>query len=365
MRTLVVTNDFPPRPGGIQAYVHSLAVRLGDVVVYASSWKGAEAFDAAQPFPVVRAGTSVLLPTPAALREARAVAAAEHCDRVWFGAAAPLGLLAKGLGLPAVASTHGHEIAWARLPALRQVLRRVGRDVDALTCLGDYTGSRLASVMAAPFTRLPPGVDTTVFRPGLGEQVRTELGLAGRPVVVCVSRLVPRKGQDVLVRALPLVQQRVPDAALLLVGGGPQATTLRQLAASLGVAYDVVMTGSVPWQDLPAYHGAGDVFAMPCRSRFGGLEVEGLGIVFLEASACGKPVVVGRSGGAPDAVRDGDTGHLVDGTSVADVADRTASLLEDPARAAAMGAAGRSWVEREWQWDVLAARLRDLLLSLG
>ena len=366
MRTLVVTNDFPPRPGGIQAFVHSLAVRqpADEVVVYASSWKGAAAFDADQPFPVVRADTSVLLPTRRALREARALA--RECDRVWFGAAAPLGLLARGIGLPSVASTHGHELAWARLPALRQVLQKVGRDVDALTCLGDYTGSRLAEVMTAPFTRLPPGVDTELFRPGAGgEEVRRRLGLTDRPVVACVSRLVPRKGQDVLIRALPLVQQRVPDAALLLVGGGPHGPRLRELAASLGVADDVVMTGSVPWEELPAHHDAADVFAMPCRSRYAGLEVEGLGIVFLEASACGKPVVVGRSGGSPDAVRDGETGLLVDGTSVREVADAVASLLEDPARAAAMGAAGRAWVERDWQWDVLGARLRDLLAGLS
>ena len=364
MRTLVVTNDFPPRPGGIQAYVHSLVTRMGDAVVYASSWKGAAAFDAEQPFPVVRASTS--LPPRGALREARAVAEAEGCDRVWFGAAAPLGMLARGLGLPSVASTHGHEIAWARLPVLRQVLQRVGRDVDALTALGDYTRTRLEPVMRAPFTNVPPGVDTTMFRPGSGgDEVRRRLGLTDRPVVVCVSRLVPRKGQDVLVRALPLVQQRVPDAALLLVGGGPHAPKLRELAAAEGVADDVVMTGSVPWEELPAHHDAGDVFAMPCRSRFGGLEVVGLGIVFLEASACGKPVVAGRSGGSPDAVRDGETGHLVDGTSVAEVADRVASLLEDPARAAAMGAAGRAWVERDWQWDVLAERMRALLASVG
>ena len=367
MRTLVVTNDFPPRPGGIQAYVHSLAVRQpeGEVVVYASSWKGDAVFDAAQPFPVVRAKTSVLLPTRGALREARSIASTEGCERVWFGAAAPLGLLARGIGLPSVASTHGHEIAWARLPVLRQVLQKVGRDVDALTSLGDYTGARLAEVMRAPFTKLPPGVDTTVFRPGLGATVRAELGLADRPVVVCVSRLVPRKGQDVLIRALPLVQQRIPDAALLLVGGGPFAPRLRELAASVGVADDVVMTGSVPWETLPAYHDAGDVFAMPCRSRYGGLEVEGLGIVFLEASACGKPVVAGRSGGSPDAVLDGETGLLVDGTDVGEVADRVSGLLADPAAAAAMGAAGRAWVERDWQWDALAERLRELLVGLG
>jgi phosphatidylinositol alpha-1,6-mannosyltransferase len=367
MRTLVVTNDFPPRAGGIQAFVHSLAVRqpAGEIVVYASSWKGAAAFDTQQPFPVVRHPTSLLLPTPDALRRVRSVARSEGCDRVWFGAAAPLGLLARGLGLSrAVASTHGHEVGWALLPGARQVLSKIGRDVDVVTYLGDYTRSRLAPALRGTrLEQLPSGVDTALFRPGAGgADVRKRHGLVDRPVIVCVSRLVPRKGQDVLIRALPLVQQRVPDAALLIVGGGPDAPRLRALAASVGVADDVVLTGSVPWEELPAHYDAGDVFAMPCRTRRAGLEVEGLGIVFLEASATGLPVVAGRSGGSPDAVLDGVTGHVVDGTSVAEVGVAVRDLLADPVRAAAMGAAGRAWVEAEWRWDVLAARLRELLV---
>jgi phosphatidyl-myo-inositol dimannoside synthase len=179
--------------------------------------------------------------------------------------------------------------------------------------------------------------------------------------VVCVSRLVPRKGQDVLIRALPEVRRRVPGAVLLLVGGGPDAPRLHRLAAEHGVADAVVLTGSVPWEELPAHYDAGDVFAMPCRTRHGGLEVEGLGIVFLEASATGLPVVAGRSGGSPDAVLDGRTGTVVDGRRVAEVAGAVADLLADQDRARAVGAAGRQWVEREWQWDVLAHRLRGLL----
>jgi phosphatidylinositol alpha-1,6-mannosyltransferase len=366
MRTLVVTNDFPPRPGGIQAFVHSLASRQpeGEVIVYAPAWKRAEAFDRAQGFPVVRHPTSLMLPTPDVLRRARAVAAAEGCDRVWFGAAAPLGLLAPRLGLSrAVASTHGHEVGWALLPGARQVLSRIGRGVDVVTYLGDYTRSRLATaVPPAKLERLPSGVDTEIFRPGCGgSEIRARHGLSDRPVVVCVSRLVPRKGQDVLIRALPRVQAAVPGAALLLVGGGPDAARLHRLAAEHGVADDVVLTGSVPWEELPAHYDAGDVFAMPCRTRRAGLEVEGLGIVFLEASATGLPVVAGRSGGSPDAVLDGSTGVVVDGTSVAAVAAQVGALLADRERAAAMGAAGRDWVEREWRWDVLAGRLRGLL----
>jgi phosphatidylinositol alpha-1,6-mannosyltransferase len=305
-----------------------------------------------------------MLPEPRVLNRARAIAASEGCDRVWFGAAAPLGLLAKPLRLRrSVASTHGHEVGWAALPGARQVLRRIGRDVDVVTYLGEYTRSRLAPVMPR-LERLPSGVDTELFRPGAGgDDVRRRHGLSDRSVVVCVSRLVPRKGQDVLIRALPAIRARVPDAALLCVGGGPYLPTLQRLARETGVTDSVVLTGSVPWEELPAHYDAGDVFAMPCRTRRGGLDVEGLGIVFLEASATGLPVVAGRSGGSPDAVLDGTTGALVDGTSVEQVADAVAGLLEDPDRRARMGAAGRAWVEREWRWDVLAERLRELLAT--
>jgi phosphatidyl-myo-inositol dimannoside synthase len=367
VRTLLVSNDFPPRPGGIQAMLHGLAVRQpeGELVVYAPAWEGAEAFDAVQPFPVVRHPTSLMLPTPDVLRRARQVAAAEGCDRVWFGAAAPLGLLARPLGLArAVATTHGHEAGWAVLPGARSVLRRIARDVDVVTYLGEFTRRRIAAAVGPEvrLERLPSGVDTAVFRAGAGgDGVRRRLGLSDRPVVVCVSRLVPRKGQDVLIRALPEVRRRVPGAVLLLVGGGPDAPRLHRLAAEHGVADAVVLTGSVPWEELPAYYDAGDVFAMPCRTRHGGLEVEGLGIVFLEASATGLPVVAGRSGGSPDAVLDGRTGTVVDGRRVAEVAGAVADLLADQDRARAVGAAGRQWVEREWQWDVLAHRLRGLL----
>jgi phosphatidylinositol alpha-1,6-mannosyltransferase len=191
--------------------------------------------------------------------------------------------------------------------------------------------------------------------------VRARYGLTGRPVIVCVSRLVPRKGQDMLIRALPAIRRRVPGTALLLVSGGPYRKRLERLAAEQGVASDVVFTGSVPWAELPAHYSAGDVYAMPCRTRAAGLDVEGLGIVYLEASATGLPVVAGDSGGAPDAVLDGETGYVVGGRDVAALADRLAGLLSDPARAKAMGAAGRAWVEREWRWEKQAARMATLL----
>ncbi|MFG2055749.1 glycosyltransferase family 4 protein [Micromonospora sp. NPDC048930] len=370
-RTLLITNDFPPRPGGIQSFVHHLAVRqpAGSVVVYASSWRGAAKFDADQPFEVIRERTKVLLPTPLVARRAARLARAYDCDTVWFGAAAPLGLLAAGLrrraGIRrAVALTHGHEVGWAALPGARSALRRIGRGVDVTTYLGEYTRVRLARVLdgVTELRRLAPGVDVDTYHPSVdGERVRLRLGLADRPVVVCVSRLVPRKGQDMLIRAMPEIRRRVPDAALLIVGGGPYRATLEKLARQTGVERDVVFTGSVPSAELPAHYAAGDVYAMPCRTRNRGLDVEGLGIVYLEASATGLPVVAGDSGGAPDAVREGETGYVVRGRDVAQLADRVATLLADRDLARQLGAAGRAWVEKEWRWETQADRMAALL----
>ncbi|MFI5491969.1 glycosyltransferase family 4 protein [Actinoplanes sp. NPDC051859] len=369
-RTLLVTNDFPPRPGGIQQFVHNLAVRQpgGSVVVYASSWRGAAKFDAEQPFEVVREKTGVLLPTPAVARRAAEIARSHDCDSVWFGAAAPLGLLAGGLrkrtGITrAVALTHGHEIGWAALPGARHLLRRIARDNDVVTYLTEFQRVRLDRALhgLTSLQRLTPGVDIDAYHPEVdGSAVRARHGLSDRPVVVCVSRLVPRKGQDMLIRAMPQIRRRVPGAALLIVGGGPYREKLQALARSEDVESDVVFTGTVPWEDLPAHYAAGDVYAMPCRTRSAGLDVEGLGIVYLEASATGLPVLAGDSGGAPDAVRDGETGYVVGGRDVPAIADRLAGLLADPAAARRMGAAGRAWVEREWRWETKAAELTRL-----
>lgn len=378
-KTLIVTNDFPPRPGGIQAFLHNMALRLDPerLVVYASTWKrgreGAEAtaaFDAEQPFTVVRDRTTMLLPTPAATRRAVGLLREHGCTSVWFGAAAPLGLMAPALRKAGaerlVATTHGHEAGWAQLPAARQLLRRIGESTDTITYLGEYTRSRIASALtpaaAERMVQLPPGVDEKTFHPSSGgDAIRARLGLADRPVVVCVSRLVPRKGQDTLVLAMPRILAAEPDAVLLIVGGGPYEKELRKLARETGVADSVRFTGAVPWAELPAHYGAGDVFAMPCRTRRGGLDVEGLGIVYLEASATGLPVVAGDSGGAPDAVLDGETGWVVRGGSPEEAADRIVVLLGDAELRRRMGERGREWVEEKWRWDLLAERLKTLL----
>jgi phosphatidylinositol alpha-1,6-mannosyltransferase len=375
-RVLIVTNDFPPRRGGIQSFVHVLASRLpeGSVTVYAPSWDGAVAFDSRQPFPVIRHPTSLMLPVPSVGRRGGRILHEYSCDTVLFGAAAPLGLLASSLRRAGarriVALTHGHEAGWAALPGARALLRRIGDSVDVMTYLGEYFRARLARALspqaAARMERLAPGVDTAAFRPGAGgEAIRQRLGIGrDRPVVVCVSRMVPRKGQDTLIRAWPRVLASAPGKpVLLLVGDGPYRAELSRLAQRIGVADSIRFTGPVPWEELPAYYDAGDVFAMPCRTRRRGLDVEGLGIVYLEASATGLPVIGGDSGGAPDAIINGETGYVVPGRDATGVAERIIELLSDPAGAAAMGEKGMAWVEREWRWSLVARRLTEILAS--
>ena len=376
-RVLLVTNDFPPRRGGIQSYLENLVTNLvvagrHELTVYAPKWKGANEFDAhaaSVGYEVVRHPTTLMIPEPSVAVRMRRLIHRTDADAVWFGAAAPLALLtplARDAGAGRViASTHGHEVGWSMLPVARSALRRIGDATDVVTFISHYTRSRFASAFGpdAALERLSPGVDTDRFQPDsvARAELRARYGLGSRPVVVCVSRLVPRKGQDMLIRALPAIRERVDGTALVIVGGGPHRDALRRLANDFGVAEHVVFTAGVPAEELPAHHAMADVFAMPCRTRGAGLDVEGLGIVYLEASATGVPVVAGRSGGAPESVRDGDTGIVVDGWDVGAIAAAVGDLLADPDRATAMGAEGRRWVVSEWQWATKAQRLGELL----
>lgn len=369
-RTLWVTNDFPPRAGGIEAFIGELAGRLdpAGVRVLTARAPGGAAHDATLAYPVERVARRPLLPGPALLRRVRQAASTHRADVVVFGASWPLGELAGGLDLPTFALTHGHEAGMARI-GLGPVVRRVARHLDGVGVISRFTRAALDPWMAA-HTRmhdLPPGVDTGRFHPGVdGAGVRSRHGLAAdQPLVVCVSRLVPRKGADVLVEAWPRVRTRVPRAHLLLAGEGPMESRLRRQIARLGVGDAVTLGGAVGPGELPAVHAAADVFAMPCRTRLAGLDVEGLGIVYLEAQASGTPVVAGRSGGAPESVLDRETGLVVDGTSAASVGDAVSLLLASSDRGRAMGRAGRAFVERRYAWPVIAERFRGILADLA
>jgi phosphatidylinositol alpha-1,6-mannosyltransferase len=312
-----------------------------------------------------------MVPTPAITRRVVQTARDHGCDRVWFGAAAPLALMARTLREEAgierlVATTHGHEVWWSWLPGTRGALRRIGETTDVVTYLGEYCRAKIARPLTPAardrMRQLTPGVDDAVFHPGAGgDAVRAKHGLGDDPVIVCVSRMVSRKGQDTLVKALPAVLESIPSARLVLVGDGPARRRVERLVRRLGVGGSVVFAGRVPWVETPAYYDAGSVFCMPTRTRLFGLEPEALGICYLEAAATGLPVIAGDSGGAPDAVLDEVNGLVVDGRDVPAVARACVRFLLDDAQARAFGASGRAWVGRQWRWDDLALRLQDLL----
>jgi len=371
---LVITNDYPPRPGGIQTFIFEMVRRLpaDQVTVLTSNYAGAEEFDSANEWSVIRTKGQVLLPSRRTRKLAQDLVRQTGATEVVFGAAAPLGLLAKPLrkvGVSQIVSmSHGHEVGWASTPMTRGILRRIVANSDWFTYLGSYT---LAGIQKAArsqdftkFRQLTPAVDPSQFHPdrkSAGAELRASVGLADRPTIVCVSRLMARKGQDRLIEALPLIQQKVPNAALVIVGTGSYRKRLERLVGRVGVTNDVHFTGKVPQAELASWYGAGDVFAMPCRTRNAGWDVEGLGIVFLEASATGLAVVAGDSGGAPDAVQAGNTGVVVDGNNVESVAKVVGELLADPERSAVMGLAGRNWVEQSWTWDYSFKRLSTML----
>lgn len=368
-RTLVVTNDFPPRQGGIETFVSALCASLPAeaVAVHTASMPGDLAYDATLPYPVVRDRSHPLLPTRAVSQRVVRTFQEYGCDRVLFGAAAPLSLLAPALRRAGarriVGLTHGHETWWARVPAARSLLHRIGEVTDVLTYVSRWCRDRitpaLSAAAAARMMRLSPWVDTQRFRPGCGgAALRRRIDIAAqRPVLLCVARLTPRKGQDTLIRALPQLRDLVPDVLLVLVGGGPDRHRLERLARRSGVREAVLLAGPVPWSALPPWYDAADAFAMPCRTRRLGLEPEALGIVSLEAQACGLPVVVGDSGGAPETVIDGETGWVVDPRERGALAERCALAL----RGRVGGVRGRAWVEEQWSAPQTADTLRRLL----
>lgn len=370
MHLLVITNDFPPRVGGANAYVGELVRRLGPdtATVLTSAWPGDAAFDATFPHRVIRWPVHTLLPTPQVRREAARLVHEERPDLLLFGASLPLALIGVGirrrLGVPFATFTHGLELGAARVGPGRVFLRRVARAASLITVVSEWARDRLRPVIG-DLTRmevLPSGIDEHTFRLDVStDVVRSRHALGGGPVVCCVSRLVARKGHDQVIRILPHLADEWPHIRFLVVGPGSYEPRLRRLAARCGVAERVIFTGEVPYADLPAYFRVGDVFAMPCRSRFAGLENEALGAVYLQASAVGRPCIGGRVGGVPEAVRHERTGIVVDGRNAGEVEAAIRQLLHDPSRAEAMGRAGAAWVHGELTWDLLAERLRTML----
>jgi phosphatidylinositol alpha-1,6-mannosyltransferase len=369
LRTLWVTNDFPPRSGGIEQFVANLLGRMDpkSVRVITANYPGAAEHDDALDYEVVRVAPRPMLPMPWLAARVRAEAADHRADAVVFGAAWPLAELASSVPLPSVALTHGHEAGMSRVGAGPAVYHAL-RDVDAAGVISGYTATHLDRWIPSRTAvhHLPPGVDVARFNPDVsGAGVRRRYGIdADTPLALCLSRLVPRKGQDILIEAWPDILRQVPSARLLIAGTGPQEPTLRRRVTKLGLNASITFTGDLAWNDLPAFHTAADLFVMPCRTRMLGLDVEGLGIVYLEAQACGTPVIAGTSGGAPEAVLDGETGLVVDGRDVHAVALAVAQLLSDPARRQAMGAAGRAFVTQRYAWEVISQRFDQILADV-
>ena len=375
-KILCITNDFGPRAGGIETFVIGLLERTprGSVIVYTSYQRDSDAYDRKwlEDFgvEVIRDKSKLLLPTPRVARAVQALVRERQLTIALFGAAAPLGLLAKGIrkagATKIVALTHGHEVWWAKIWPFAWALKRIGNGVDTLTYLGEFTRRAISRSVskktAASMVRIAPGIDTTHFAPqdNLAE-LRSELDLNGKRLIVSVGRLVHRKGQDTLVEALPEILKSHPDAHLLFIGVGPHLEYIHKRAIQLGVLDHISFLGRARYQELPRLISLGEIFAMPSRSRLAGLEVEGLGIVYLEASACGLPIVGGIAGGAPDALIEGETGFAVDGRSAPEVARVINILLDDPARAKAMGERGRIWIKQEWEWKRWSSELNKLL----
>ena len=372
---LFVTNDFGPRAGGIETFVIGLIERrpFGQTIVYTSAQAGSEAYDQAWKanfgVTVIRDRAKILLPTPRVAQNLARIVKESNIQVAAFGAAAPLGLLSasmKRAGVrKTVALTHGHEVWWAKVFPFNCALRKIGTSVDSLTYLGEFTqqaiSKSLSKAAAQKMVKIAPGIDVDHFSPQDSTQLRKELKIDDKRVIVSVGRLVHRKGQDHLIQAMPEILKRVPDAHILMVGQGPYLSHLKKLVQELNLVDHVSFIGRIQYAQLPQYICAGDIFAMPSRSRFFGLEVEGLGIVYLEASACGLPVIAGSSGGAPDAVLVGVTGMVVDGENNQEIAAGAIKLLQDLPASKAMGLAGREWIIENWRWEIWSDRFNKLL----
>ena len=373
-KILLVTNDLGPRAGGIESFVLGLLERVepNSVVILTSKQKNSDLFDREllkkYGTVVIRDRSKILLPTPRTMRKAIKIMKEYQATTVWFGAAAPLALMAKQLrksgAKKIVALTHGHEVWWAKLPIFRSAIAKISRDVDTLTYLGDFTKNAMLPVISdtSKLVKIAPGIDVNHFSPSeIDLKLIEKYKLQNRRVIVSVGRLVHRKGQDKLIEAMPEVLKRYPDAVLLLVGQGPIKSMLEKLIRHHGLENSVIFAGRIQFADLPKYIQLGEIFAMPSRDRFFGLEVEGLGIVYLEASACGVPVIVGKSGGAPDAVIENKTGLTVDGTNPKEISEAVCKLLSDKKLAKQMGEEGRKWVVDNWRWEIWSDKFNKLL----
>jgi phosphatidylinositol alpha-1,6-mannosyltransferase len=369
MKHLLVTNDFPPKIGGIQSLLWEWWRRLPaeSFAVLTSPHADAAAFDAAEPYRIERTREPVLLPHPWMVKRINDMAKDFGADFVVLDPALPLGLVGPSLELPYMVVLHGAEVTVpGRLPGSKQILSHVLRGAQHVIAAGGYPAAEgdHAAGRALPTTIVPPGVDTSRFVPLSSEEkasARHHFGIeVDAEVVLGISRLVPRKGFDTLIRAVAQIAPHRPKLRLVIASTGRDEDRLRKIAHEASAP--VTFLGRVAHEELPSLYGSADVFSMLCRNRWGGLEQEGFGIVFVEAAACGVPQVAGHSGGAAEAVVDGVTGYVIDNpTDVAGVAARISSILDNPELHASMAQRSRERAVAEFEYDVLAARLGRVL----
>ncbi|MHB1209193.1 MAG: glycosyltransferase family 4 protein [Acidimicrobiales bacterium] len=371
-RHLLVTNDFPPKVGGIQVYLHELWRRLEPgrgVVLTASSHEEAPRFDEHADVIVERVGARTLFaPTPRALSAIEAAIERHQPELVLLDPAWPLGLLGPRLSRPYGVVLHGAEVAIpGRLPFVASSFRYILRNASVALCAGSYPEAearRVAAEHMPPVIQIPPGVDTSKFRPldaSRRAEVRASLGLPAEGLLVSsYSRLVPRKGMDTLLRASVHLRSTFPDLHIAIGGAGRDRARLERIASKLGAP--VTFLGRVPEESLSEWLGASDLMVMDCRSRWLGLEQEGFGIVFVEAAASGVAQVAGRSGGSHEAVLDGVTGEVVaNSRSARALAAAMKALLINPDRRREYALNARALAVSCFEWDILAATLASEL----
>jgi phosphatidylinositol alpha-1,6-mannosyltransferase len=376
---LLITNDLGPHAGGIENFILGMLRTLiksgfpGDQILIYTSWeKDYEEFDkklsAELGVLVIRDKRKVLLPTTAITLRIARVMNLYQSTHLWFGAAAPMALSARYLkkrgAVRSVALTHGHEVWWSALPPFSWVMSRIGRSNDVITHLGDFTRQAIRNSVGeqVSMVQIAPGIDFEHFSPGSKDpSLIQKFGLENKKVILVVGRLVRRKGQDTLIKAMPEILASIPEAHLLIVGVGGYEKRLRRLTRNGKLESNVSFVGKVSYDQLPLYFRLADLFAMPARSRLAGLEVEGLGIVYLEAGATGKAVIAGASGGAPDAVKENETGYVVNGNKPDQLTEKIIYLLYHPEIAEQMGEAGRQWAISYWRWELWAERFSQLL----
>ncbi len=374
-RVLLVTNDLGPRAGGIESFILGLLEQLdgSEIVIFTSSAPDSQGFDLELKnrlgVEIIRDRAKILLPTPRVNRAASKIISDYQSEIIWYGAMAPLawmsGHLKRNGAKRQITLTHGHEVWWSKVWPFTQIMRAIARNLDLVGYLGDYTHHAMLPILGATQAkRIAPGIAIDHFTPGPKSQsLLEEHNLVGKQVIISVGRLVHRKGQDQLIESMPLILAKIPEAVLLIIGSGPYLAKLASLVKRHNLEQHVRFIGRLSFKELPDYFRLGDLFAMPSRSRFFGLEVEGLGIVYLEASAAGIPVVAGNSGGAPDAVLNGETGLVVNGKDTSEISDAIIKILQNHDLRLAMSARGRSWVVEMWSWKIWGARFKAELFG--